>query len=101
MGVSLAEMTTKEWGKNFHLFFAEARKKELEGKNKTRAAPRSLRNGIERHLSTPPRNLGWRQDLRIVLSNKMPDAKIKSLKRYVLQNTAHKPAIEQEDLTKI
>lgn len=31
----------------------------------------------------------------------MPDAKIKSLKRYVLQNTAHKPAIEQEDLTKI
>lgn len=33
MGVSLAEMTTEEWGKNLRLFFAEARKKELEGKN--------------------------------------------------------------------
>ena len=73
------------------------------GENYSRATLLSLRNGIERFLNTPPNNRGisFNKDSRFVLSNQMLDAKIKQLKKDGLQNTTHKPAIEQEDLEKL
>jgi len=63
----------------------------------------SLRNGIERFLNTPPNNRGisFNKDPQFVLSNQMLDAKRKQLKKDGLQNTTHKPAVEQEDLEKL
>jgi len=52
------------------------------------------------YLTLPPNNRGisFNKSPRFVLSNQMLDAKIKQLKKDGLQNTTHKPAIEQEKL---
>ena len=82
-------------------FYAEARNRN--GENYSRATLLSLRNGIERFLNTPSNNrdISFNKDPRFVLSNQMLDSKIKQLKKDGLQNTTHKPAIEQEDLEKL
>ena len=95
IGISLAEMSIDELDRNLRQFYAEARNKD--GDNYSRATLLSLRNGIERYLNTPPNSLGikFSKDPRFVLSNQMLDAKIKQLKKDGMQNTSHKPAIEQ------
>ena len=94
-------MSIQELDENLRQFYAEARNRN--GENYSRATLLSLRNGIERFLNTPPNNRGisFNKDSRFVLSNQMLDAKIKQLKKDGLQNTTHKPAIEQEDLEKL
>ena len=94
-------MSIDELDRNLRQFYAEARNKD--GDNYSRATLLSLRNGIERYLNTPPNSLGikFSKDPRFVLSNQMLDAKIKQLKKDGMQNTSHKPAIEQEDLEKL
>ena len=94
-------MSIQELDENLRQFYAEARNRN--GENYSRATLLSLRNGIERFLNTPPNNRGisFNKDSWFVLSNQMLDAKIKQLKKDGLQNTTHKPAIEQEDLEKL
>ena len=94
-------MSIQELDENLRQFYAEARNRN--GENYSRATLLSLRNGIERFLNTPPNNRGisFNKDSRFVLSNQMLDAKINQLKKDGLQNTTHKPAIEQEDLEKL
>jgi len=100
-GIILAEMSIQELDENLRQFYAEAR--NYRGENNSHATLFSLRNGIERFFDTPPNNRGisFNKDLQFVLSNQMLDAKIKQLKKDGLQNTTHKPAIEQEDLEKL
>ena len=88
-------MSIDELDQNLRQFYAEALNKD--GDNYSRATLLYLRNGIKRYLNTPTNSLGikFSKDPRFVLSNQMLDAKIKQLKKDGMQNTSHKPAIEQ------
>ena len=98
LGITLAEMSIQELDENLRQFYAKARNRN--GENYSCATLLSLRNGIKRFLNMPPndRGISFNKDPRLLLSNQMLDAKIKQLKKDGLQNTTHKPAIEQEDL---
>ena len=98
---SLEAMTNEELDKNLGQFYVEARNKQ--GESYSRASLLSLRNGIERYLTSPPHNrpIKLNRDPRFVLSNKVLDASIKQLKKDGKENTTHKPPIEQQDMEKL
>ena len=100
--VSLEEMSDAELDHHLRSFYASARKQN--GEDYTRSSLLSFRNSIERYLNNPPINRGIRLsgNQEFTSSNKVLEAKIKSLKRDGHGGTVkHKAVIESTDLKKL
>ena len=99
---ALEDMSNPELDRNLRSFYASARKQN--GDEYTRSSLLSFRNSIERHLNNPPLNRGIRLSTNkdFQPSNKVLEAKIKSLKRDGQGGTVvHKAVIESSDLKKL
>ncbi|EDO29504.1 predicted protein [Nematostella vectensis] len=92
------DMSLGQLDANLRRFYAEARKINEEMYSKKTLL--GFRHAIERHLNQPhlSRSLKLSTDPRFKRSNEMLDAQLVQMKRNGLENTKHKPAIEDEDL---
>ena len=93
-------MTNEHLDKSLAQFYTEARSKT--GEEYSKSSLISLRNAIERHLNNPP----FKRTLKLnsaafTNSNRMLNAKIKSLKELGKENVQHKEAIPVDDLKKL
>ena len=93
-------MTNKQLDKSLAQFYTEARSKT--GEEYSKSSLISLRNAIERHLNKPPYKRGLKlNSATFANSNRMLNAKIKSLKELGKENVQHKEAIPVDDLKKL
>ena len=94
-------MTVGQLDTNLRRFYAEARNKSGEPYSKSTLL--GFRHSFGRYLNAPPLNRGLKlsSDPRFKRSNEMLNAQIISLKRQGKENVKGKPAIENEDLTKL
>ncbi|EDO31918.1 predicted protein [Nematostella vectensis] len=95
------DMSLGQLDANLRRFYAEARK--MNGEIYSKKTLLGFRHAIERHLNQPPlsRSLKLSTDPRFKRSNEMLDAQLVQMKRNGLENTKHKPAIEDKDLKKL
>ena len=81
-------------------FYTEPRTKK--GEEYSKSSLISFRNAIERHLNNPPYNKSLKlNSAAFANSNRMLNAKIKSLKKQGKENVQHKEAIPADDLKKL
>jgi hypothetical protein len=82
-------------------FYAEVQPKK--GDTYSRSAYVNIRNGLNRHLNTPPysRKINIIQDRDYLPANQVFTALLKELRRNGLDITQHKPVIEKEDIEKM
>ena len=93
-------MTNEQLDKSLAQFYTEARSKT--GEEYSKSSLISLRNAIERHLNNPP----YKRSLKLnsaafTNSNRMLNAKIRSLKELGKENVQFKEAIPVDDLKKL
>jgi hypothetical protein len=82
-------------------FYAEVQTKD--GKKYSRSAYVNIRNGINRHLNSPPflRKINIIQDRDYAPANQVFTAVLKELRRQGLDTTKHKAVIEHNDIEKM
>lgn len=96
----LEEMNDEQLDDSLAQFYSEVRSKK--GEEYSKSSLISFRNAIERHLNNPP----YKRSLKLnsaafSSSNRMLNAKIKSLKLQGKENVQHKEAIPIDDLKKL
>ena len=92
-------MDEKQLDNSLSQFYIEARSKRGEEYRKSSLI--SFRNAIERHLNNPPYNSLKLNSASFINSNRMLNAKIKSLKKQGKENVQHRDAIPVDDLKKL
>ena len=93
-------MTTEQLDSSLAQFYVEARSKK--GEEYSKSSLISFRNAIERYLNNPPYNRSVKLSSAVFNnSNRMLNAKIKSLKKQGKENVQHKEAIPVADLKKL
>ncbi|KAK2564350.1 hypothetical protein P5673_011775 [Acropora cervicornis] len=96
----LEQMDEKQLDNSLSQFYIEARSKR--GEEYSKSSLISFRNAIERHLNNPPYNKSLKlNSVAFTISNRMLNAKIKSLKKQGKENVQHKAAIPVDDLKKL
>ena len=96
----LEQMDEKQLDNSLSQFYIEARSKR--GEEYSKSSLISFRNAIERHLNNPPYNKSLKLNSAVFAnSNRMINAKIKSLKKQGKVNVQHKDAISVDDLKKL
>lgn len=96
----LEQMDEKQLDNSLSQFYIEARSKR--GEQYSKSSLISFRNAIERHLNNPPYNKSLKlNSAAFTNSNRMFNAKIKSLKKQGKENVQHKDAIPVDDLKKL
>ena len=96
----LEQMDDKQLDNSLSQFYIEARSKR--GEEYSKSSLISFRNAIERHLNNPPYNKSLKlNSAAFTNSNRMLNAKIKSLKKQGKENVQHKDAIPVDDLKKL
>ena len=95
----LEEMSNEQLDNSLSQFYTEARSKK--GEEYSKSSLITFRNAVERHLNNPPYNRSLKLNSSTFSnSNRMLNAKIKSLKQQGKENV-HKQAIPVDDLKKL
>ena len=96
----LEEMSDEQLDNSLSQFYTEARSKT--GEEYSKSSLITFRNAIERHLNNPPYNRSLKLNSSTFSnSNRILNAKIKSLKQQGKENVQHKEAMPVDDLQKL